>query len=1053
MTVTTATTKLLEPVLQLAQHYRLDQTGILESASLTHEEFAIPGARFPASAYGQILQTLAQASDNPRIALNLGEATQPRILGSIGFLMSTAATLGKAYQALIDYLPLLLEGAIIQMEQSVEGTRLTLELNEPELQPVEYLLACLINWPRWLTGHQIPVRLVQLAFPEPDNLLPYQQFFAAEVQFDAPRNQLLLASDYLSLSCLDANPEMHQLHREFADSLLSKSAQQSALTAQTRNLIRRQLAEGKGCIRREQIAASVGLSLRTLQRKLGLLGTNFQDIYDQTRRDVCLQLIQRGQLSFGEIAFQLGFSNQSAFQKAFKRWMGVAPSQYRQQIKPVAFIETSSTARQRDSHTQWLQQNSSRQRINKIEKRISKLNSFTLELLEWAALLGEQFSLVELGEITNNPVARLAIHLWPAEQLGLIDIGRTPATNATPEGGESLGDGTENDSVDKQTLCYFCHAEIRSTIYQRLSEAEKSALHRQCGMAMLSRLPATFTLDQIAPVLWHLNRAFQHTDSQHNKRLRRLNIRAARLAQREQRFDSASRYLSNAYRLLRPNQTSKKNKLLLQRAKLHLLAGEVDPADQCLQQLPAGNIESQDSINAALITAEICLHRNQQALALNHLLEHLALLTDSALPETDNQQLLLLLALHDKISSLIDAQQLPQLAPLTSPEALLRLQLLEKISLIARQQSKPLLAACAIGQMTHLSLQQGRTHLTAFAFVSYAWVASWFCGDYPLAQIFSVQGMQLANQFGGLLSQDTDASSCDTDKQPDIATNAALLQCSQVQHWFAPLHSAREQLQHVASLCEKHGHWLIQSECRLLQHQLSLLTTNALTEQLTQCRQHYHAMLDRQQPHPAARLQQSSLLLMEQLGGEKPLPDEVEYQHGWQAISTIMAAFLLNQQHLWPELYSWEASLENELAGYFCVSEALFCTAMMRLILAQPQQLLVQRRRLEVEQIESRFELWAKHCPENFKTQLLLLQAEKARLLNRPAAPLYEQAIESAEQQGFSHHPALSYERYGDFLQSQGQHCLARFCLNKSQDLYTHWGAHAKARQLDRVLS
>ncbi|WP_296063319.1 AraC family transcriptional regulator ligand-binding domain-containing protein [uncultured Amphritea sp.] len=1055
MTVTTATTKLLEPALQLAQHYRLDQTEILENASLTHEEFSIPGARFPTSAYGQILQMLAHATDNPRIALNLGEATQPRMLGSIGFLMSTAATLGKAYQALIDYLPLLFEGAIIQMEQTPEGTLLTFELNEPELQPVEYLLACLINWPRWLTGHQIPVRMVQLEFSKPENLLPYQQFFAAEVQFEAPRNQVLLASDYLSLSCIDANPEMHQLHREFADSLLSKSAQQSALTAQTRNLIRRQLAEGNGCIRREQIAESVGLSLRTLQRKLGHLGTNFQDIYDQTRRDVCLQLIQRGQLSFGEITFQLGFSNQSAFQKAFKRWMGVAPSQYRQQIKPVAFIDASSVSRHPDSHSSWLQESSSRVRISEIEKRIGKLNSFTLELLEWAALLGEQFSLAELGEITNNPVARLAIHLWPAEQLGLIDIGHSAVISANHNAAESISDRVKEESVGKQTLCYFCHAEIRSTIYQRLSETEKCALHRHCGMAMLKRLPSAFTLDQITPVLWHLNRAFEHTDTRQNKQLRQLNIRAAGLAQREQRFGSASRYLSNAYRLLKPNQITKRNKLLLQRARLHLLAGEVDPADQCLQQLPTGNIAPLDSIDAALITAEICLHRNQHALALSHLLENLALLTDSALPETDNQQLLLLLEQHAQISALMDEQQIPQLAPLTSDEALLRLQLLEKISQIARQQSKPLLAACAIGQMTRLSLQQGRSHLTPFAFVSYAWVASWFCADFQLAQIFSVQGMQLANQFGGLLQRDQDAeySQKESEQQRNIATNAALLQCSLVQHWFTPIHTATEQLRHIAALSEKHGHWLVQSECHLLQHQLSVLTTTSLNEQLDSCRQHYHQMLDQQQPYAAARLQDSSLRLMEQLCAQQDLPDKIEYQHGWQAVSTIIAAFLLNQQHLWPQLYSWEIPLENELAGYFCVSEALFCTAMMRLILAQQQQLLVHRRRLEVDQIESRFELWAKHCPENFKTQHLLLQAEKARLLNQPPEPLYEQAIESAEQHGFSHHRALCYERYGDFLQAQQQSCLARFCLQKSRDLYSQWGASSKARQIDSILS
>nr|WP_320137065.1 AraC family transcriptional regulator ligand-binding domain-containing protein [uncultured Amphritea sp.] len=1040
MSVTTASAKLLEPVLQLIQHFRLDQAQILDLAALTSAELAKPDARFPTSAYGQILQTLAQATDNPRIALNLGEATQPRMLGSIGFLMSSAETLGKAYQALTDYLPVLLEGALIQMEQTVDGTLLSLELNDPELPPVEYLLACMINWPRRLTGHQVPVRLVQLAFPEPENPLPYQQFFAAEVRFDAPRNQLLFASDYLSLGCLDANPEMHQLHREFADSLLSKSVQQSALTAQTRNLIRRQLTEGRGSVRREQIAEAVGLSLRTLQRKLGQLGTNFQDIYDQTRREVCLQLIQQGRLSFGEIAFQLGFSNQSAFQKAFKRWMGVAPSHYRQQIKPLAVIETSSLTTSANNQTEWLEE-SNRRRSKRIEKRIDQLSRFTLELLEWAALLGEQFNLTELEQMTQHPVARLAIHLWPAEQLGLIDLG-SASTADHPNTDNAL------ESPDGQRPCRFSHPEIRSAIYQRLNEAEKCQLHHQCGTTLLARIPTDFTLEQITPALLHLNRAYQQTNPKQKKQLRRLNIRAATLAQHEQQFGSASRYLSNAYRLLRGDQYQKKHQLLLQRTQLHLLAGEVNLADQCLQQLPNDKVQPVERIKSALMTAEIYLHRDQYSAALIHLQESLKQLTDP-LPDNENEQLLLLLSQHQAISELMDERLIPPLTPLTDETDQLQLQLLEKISLIARRRGQPLLAACAIGQMTTLSLQQGRSQLTAFAFVSYAWVASWFCADIRLAQIFSVQGMQLANEFGGLIATATPLPN--TEPHTDIATHAAFIQSSQVQHWFTPLSHTKKPLQQIDSLAKQHGHWLIQSECRLLQHQLSILTTNSLSEQLTLCRQHYQQMLTQQQLHQAGRLQTSSLLLIEQLTGQKSPPQTLAYQHGWQAVSSIMAAFLLNQQHLWPDLYAWEARLENDLPGYFCVSEALFCTAMMRLILAQQQQALLPRRRIEVEQVESRFDLWATHCPENFDTQRLLLQAEKARLLDQDPYPLFEQAIVCAEQHGMSYHSALCYERYGDFLQAQQQDRLAQFCREKSRDIYAQWGAQAKAEQLDQL--
>ena len=157
MPLTTVSAKLLEPVLQLARHYRQPdgqdlQKTLLDIAALPEQEFTKPGARFPAAQFPQVLATLAEISENPLIALQLGEATQPRMLGSIGFMMSTAPTLEQAYQTLIDYLPLLFEGAALQMEQQVDGTRLSVELNQNDPHAVRYFLACLINWPRWLTG-------------------------------------------------------------------------------------------------------------------------------------------------------------------------------------------------------------------------------------------------------------------------------------------------------------------------------------------------------------------------------------------------------------------------------------------------------------------------------------------------------------------------------------------------------------------------------------------------------------------------------------------------------------------------------------------------------------------------------------------------------------------------------------------------------------------------------------------------------------------------------------------------------------------------------------
>ncbi|MEH6625382.1 MAG: AraC family transcriptional regulator ligand-binding domain-containing protein [Motiliproteus sp.] len=344
MPAPTASAKLLDPVLQIAQHSRQDLQGLLSAVQLDDIEKDKPGARIPAAAFCRLLEELSQRSGNERIALRVGEATQPRMLGSIGFLMATAEDLQSSFQVLIDYLPLLCEGIHLQMDQLAEGTQLLVELeNSKERKTAEWFLACLLNWPRWLSGKQVPALSVQLIYPPPHDPGNYERFFASEIEYNADHNRLLIPNSYLKLPCLDANEEMHRLHLEFADNLLSASGREGALIAQVKSQIRHGLTDAQGGVRREKIAANLNLSLRTLQRKLGSLNTNFQDLYDQTRKELALQQIQKGGISFGELSFMLGFSNQSAFQKAFKRWLGVPPSQYREKIKPKAAIATEDS--------------------------------------------------------------------------------------------------------------------------------------------------------------------------------------------------------------------------------------------------------------------------------------------------------------------------------------------------------------------------------------------------------------------------------------------------------------------------------------------------------------------------------------------------------------------------------------------------------------------------------------------------------------------------------------------------------------------------------------
>ena len=999
LSTTTALAKLLDPLLTLARHHRLEPSQLLADLDLNEQALSKPGARFPAAQFAPLIDALASRTENPLIALRLGEATQPRMLGSTGFLMTTAASLQDAYQVLIDYLPLLYEGAVLQMEQTLDGTWLTLEFNDAARKPTEYFLACLANWPRWLTGHQVPVQRLELTFPMPENPQAYERFFAAEITFDAPHNRLLLSTDYLSLACLDANAEMHQLHREFADSLLSDSAQRSALIAQTRNLIRRQLNEGDGCVRREQVAASVNLSLRTLQRKLGLLGTSFQEIYDQTRREHCLQLIQRGQLSFGEIAFRLGFSNQSAFQKAFKRWMGMAPSQYRAQIKPAALQQPDQLTTEHKAEPRW--QDPARA-AEEIPQALQQLSEFSYTLMQWAALVDEPIDLNLLAAASHNPVARLAIHLWPAQQQGLIEP-------------------LDSTSQRNPTHYRFCHSLIRERLIDSLSDEQCQHHHRALGHALLKQ-----PQPNLLQALQHLNQLTVETDTE-RQQLQQLNRQVAVQSMQQHAFDRAITYWQ---RLLLFSEAADHPSIQLMLAKCQLRAHQLKSCQETLTALEPQS--DHQRAQRAQLQAAVLQQQGQAELALPLLCEALALL-DHPLPDQNSSALKLLLQRLDQIEQQLNAGALTQLTALKETGIEQVLQLCEQVTLLAQQQGQPLLAACAITRMTELSLQHGYSDLTPFAFVSYAWVASWFCADEPLAQQLSTEGLILADRYHHQHSE------------YPIAATAHLIQGAQVAHWFSPVKESRQQLELARTLSERARQPIIAAQAQLIDLNLAWLGGTPLSKLSDQLQ----SLVD--DPHHQQLKGSVGLLISQLHEGTGHLSSQ--YQHGWQAVASLSCALLMGQQDLWPSLYQWEALLENELPGSYGISEALFCTGMMRLIEAQPQGKLARRRLLEVARIESRLEHWARHSPSNFNTRLAIIRAEQARLNSANAAAAFEQAVRYAEQYDVLHHQAFCLERYADYLLSQQQIRLARFCLHEAQQLYQRWGADFKAKQLARLIA
>lgn len=1154
-TVLSASVRLLEPVLQLVQHYPLVQSSvliegaepevttradlrqyILNCAGLTENDLIRPDARFPVSRFRQVLEALVQATGNEHIVLNLAEATQPRMLGSIGFLMTTAPHLEQAFQSLSDYFPLLFEGLDLKIRSDSDPIEMTVALSEqsmsdqavsePSTIVLEYFIACILNWPRWLVGYQLPAIQVSLSVSALDNKEHYQRFLASELIFDAPENSLIVQRRHFRKNCIDANAEMHQLHQEFADALLGKRQHKEALNARVRSLIRQRLIDQGDAIRREEVADILGMSLRTLQRKLGESGTHFQQIFDQTRKTLCLQLVEKESLSFGEIAFQLGFSNLSAFQKAFKRWFSMAPGAYRKQLRPPPALHPVHSSQTPEP----IHQTPVQALLPQMNDRMAGFNHFCQEMMRRASVIGDQFEMAKLARHTRNPLARLVVNLWPAEQSGLIFL--------------------EHPGSDRVLFC-FRDTEIRQAVYRTLTPEQCRLYHFEWGAELYLGLSEQPTVEALKTVLKHLNqgglavseayeadktlmpliRGWIQRLSEHlkmNTELRRyewlvdqkaensnpadtgkrtdnspwsgqnglsedqvwlqwirrwlftLNVQVAEYCQKERAFSAASEFLAQARKYLYVSQgrTSKAlsgecidtsqepgyltddeplyRLLLLKEAGIQLSAGQPDQSEQCLQPLLSvaeSLLTKEERLSCLLIHSRILQFRggHQQALSLLMLR---AGEYEQALPEQRNAQLPFLLSGLQQICSsenLLDKRLLQNGAEISaqydesglrdglvsSPSLkVLQLQLLQQISILARQQGQPLLAACAISRMTEHCLTTEDTGVFhRFASASYAWVASWFCADFRIAEHFASLYLQLPEN---LTSE---------------SVRSDLIFYSQVGHWFYPVQQVREKVECLQQLTLEQGYSLKYSESSLLASQLAFFSDIPLGKQHKAVLSYVEQLEQMQQTFHKAQLQQASGELLEYLMGTRVMNEPLVYQNGWQAAARLQAVFWSDQQALWPDCYEWEGMLDNELPGYFILSEVVFCTAMMRLILSRKELQLSRRRQRVIEQQESRMEIWSQYCPDNAEGRLCLIRAEKACLLAQSPDALFEQAIKAFDRLKWPLHQALAYERYAIWLKDSGRGLLAGFCQEKALALYTRQGMALRVKQLEHDLA
>ena len=264
----------------------------------------------------------------------LGFGNAPSKPGSFAMMCHAlihCRNLEKALQRGLLFYSLFPAAPRLSLQREDEWVRLSLD--DSQLWDPDHFLSesLLVIWHRlgsWLIGQRIRLEQATFSYAKPPHGAEYDLLFPCPLVFSTEQSSLLFHSRYLSMPLLqDERTLKHFLERSPAD-LLSRPDDGDSLSSRLRRLLSRDSAHWPDL---EAVAAHLHISPQTLRRHLREEGTSFQELKDQLRRDIAIYHLGRADLSLQQIAEQLGFSEPSAFHRAFKKWTGLTPGAYRAQ--------------------------------------------------------------------------------------------------------------------------------------------------------------------------------------------------------------------------------------------------------------------------------------------------------------------------------------------------------------------------------------------------------------------------------------------------------------------------------------------------------------------------------------------------------------------------------------------------------------------------------------------------------------------------------------------------------------------------------------------------
>jgi AraC-like DNA-binding protein len=331
----TAGVSMLGVIVGAAARRGVEPEALLNAVGLTTDILARHDVRVPQSVELALWDAAVRQSGDEALPLHAAAELRPGDFGVIDYAARASRTLGEALARLVRYhrlihsfvrLTILREDGVARIQYATLGESLA-----PSRARSDFALASLVVVGRQLAGLEWAPRAVCFQHAPPANAEEHRRLFRAPVDFGAVRDEIVVPAPLLERPVLHPDPGLTQVLDRYATELLQRLPAESGVRERVKWLVGEALAEQAP--RATHVARALRVSPRHLQRCLAREGTSFGEVRDELRRELAERYLREGLLSLAQVATRLGFSSHAAFHRAFRRWTGMTPGDFRRECR------------------------------------------------------------------------------------------------------------------------------------------------------------------------------------------------------------------------------------------------------------------------------------------------------------------------------------------------------------------------------------------------------------------------------------------------------------------------------------------------------------------------------------------------------------------------------------------------------------------------------------------------------------------------------------------------------------------------------------------------